>query len=317
MHWAEVGSALGEANYLFVALAVALMVLTIGLRAMRWRLLFHPIAGLRLWHLFGSLNTAYLINNVLPFQMGDLARAYLLSELAGVSTTRSLSSVLVERVLDVLTLLALLLVAAPFVGFPGWARAPAATLAVGFSLLLLTGVLAALRRDLVTRLVDRALRLAPVAYRPRLLEVAHRAIDGFLVLTRPRIAAGLIAYSALTWLSMGLVLYTTMTAFDLDLGYAAALLVLVATTFGLFVPSSPGAFGVYHAIVIGVLTSVFDIEKSAAVSYALVVHLVLYLPPIFIATGFLLKEHRFWRDLDVLAKLRSLRTPEEVADQTA
>ncbi len=315
VHWSEVGSALREANYPLIALAVALFIGAIGLKTMRWRLLFYPLDHIRPWYLFGSLNTAYLINNILPFQMGDVGRAYLLSELAGVSTTRSLSTVVVERVLDVLTLLLFLLCLGPFIGIPTWARAPAITLAALFSAVALLLVFAAMRRSFVIRLVDRFSRFAPAAYRPRLNQIAHNAIDAFAVLTRPRVATALVSYTVANWLCMGLMMFVGMRAFNLGTDFAAALLLVVATTFGLFVPSSPGAFGVYHAIVIGVLTSVFDVDKAAAVSFALVIHLVVYLPPIFIATGFLLKERRFWQELDVVAKFRSLREAEPLGEQ--
>jgi hypothetical protein len=70
---------------------------TFGIRAYRWGVLLHDLPDVRFFHLFGSLNAGYFINNVLPFQMGELARAYLISELDNFSTTRSLSTILVER----------------------------------------------------------------------------------------------------------------------------------------------------------------------------------------------------------------------------
>ena len=110
VHWREVGTAAREANYALIAVAVVLLCLTVLLRALRWRVLFHPLTDLNPWYLFGSLNVAYLINNILPFNLGDFGRAYLLSELEGISATRSLSTLIVERLLDVVTLLMFLLV---------------------------------------------------------------------------------------------------------------------------------------------------------------------------------------------------------------
>ena len=75
----------------------------------------------------------------------------------------------------------------------------------------------------------------------------------------------------------------------------------------IFVPSSPGAFGVYHAIAIAVLTNVFDVDKNAAVGFALVAHLVIYLPPIFIATGFLWVERDVLRRVSILRRFGELR----------
>lgn len=312
VHWHEVRLALERADYLLIALSTVLLLGAILLRALRWRVLLQPLPGGGVWQLFGSLNVAYFINNVLPLQMGDIGRAYLVSELSGISSTRSLSTVVVERVADVLTLLLLLLCLAPFIDIPGWARAPSIAFAVGFSALALALILASLRRDSVLSLTERALRLAPPASRPKLTSMASSALDGFAALTRPALALRLMGYSAAVWLSTGLVLYLGMRAFDLGLGYDAALFVLIATTFGFFVPSSPGAFGVYHAIAIGTLTGVFDVEKNAAVTYALVIHLVFYLPPMVIGPAFLWQERDIWQRrpsfLNKLAELRGLPT---------
>src|SRR5207248_7872580 len=125
------------------------------------------------------------INNVLPFQMGDLGRSYLLAEIEGISATRAASTVLVERVLDVLTLLLILASLAPFVAIPAWAQAPAITLAVLFSGLALVLVAASRRRSLALRIAERLLSLAPTGTRPKLREMIENGLDGVPVLGHP------------------------------------------------------------------------------------------------------------------------------------
>lgn len=317
MHWREVGTALQEANYTLVALAAGLLVISLGLRAARWGVLFHPTRNLRFYRLFGALNVSYLINNILPFNLGDIGRAYLIGELEAVSTTRSLSTIVVERILDVLTLLVLLLILVPFVDIPGWARTPAVLLAAIATTVAVVLVAASRRRGPVMRLVDRTLRLAPERFRPKLTEMVHSALDGFSVLAIPRVGLELVLWSAVIWLSVGFVVYTGTEAFDLDIGFGAALFLLIATTFGFFVPSSPGSFGVYHAIVIETLSGVFNVDRNAAVSYALVIHLVFYLPPMFIGLGFLWAERRLWQRTSFLAKLRTLQSEPAIVESTS
>lgn len=307
VHWEGVGEAAREANYGLVAVAVLLIGMTLILRAFRWRVLFHPHRELRIWHLFGALNVAYLINNIVPFQLGDIGRAYLLSELEGISATRSLSTVVVERIVDVLTLLALLLVIAPFVDIPGWARTPSMLLAAGVGALAIMLVLASHRRSMVMRAVDRCLRLLPLRFRPKLREMSSSALDGFGVLAHPRTTMELLAWSVAVWLSVGLIVYVGTEAFGLGIGFGGALFLLIVTTFGFFVPSSPGSFGVYHAVVIGTLTNVFDISKTDAVSYALVIHLVFYLPPMLLGLAFLWLERRRWQRTSLFEKLRQFQ----------
>jgi uncharacterized protein (TIRG00374 family) len=215
--------------------------------------------------------------------------------------------VLVERVLDVLTLLLILACLTPFVSIPGWARTPAITLAVIFSGLAFILIAASRRRPFALRLAERFLWLAPAATRPKLRQMFESALEGVAVLGRPSPAMQLLAFSAATWLAVGFVLFLGMKALDVGTGYDAALLVMIATTFGIFVPASPGAFGVYHAIAIGVLTGVFGVEKSIAVSYALVIHLVIYLPPVLIGSIFLWLERGVWQSGSLLRKFSELR----------
>lgn len=307
VEWSEVFDRIQEADDWLLALATAILLSTVVVRALRWRVLLRLGSPVRLWHLYGSLNVMYFLNNLLPLQVGDLGRAYLLSELAGLSMTRTLSTQVVERVLDVLTLLAILFVLALFIDVPSDVRTPSIILAAVFGSLAAALLIAGSRRDRALSIADRLLRFAPAASRPKLQSMTASAVDGLSGLSDTRTAARLLSYTVTIWLGVGLVQYVCIQAFDLPLGYGPALFIVVATTFGFFVPSTPGAFGVYHAIVIAVLTNVFDIEKSSAVSYALVVHLIFYLPPMVIGPGFLWLERDLWRQSSFWAKLRELR----------
>ena len=222
------------------------------------------------------------------------------------SASRALSSVLVERVLDVLTLLLLLLVLTPFLDIPSWAKGPSITFAVVFSVLAMGLIAATLHRAFALRLFEKALRIAPERSRPKLRQMAGAFLDGLAVMTRPRVTGQLLAYSFLIWLLASGVMHAGLQAFDVEVGPGAAVFLIIATTFGFLVPSTPGAFGLYHAIVIATLTRVFDIDKNVAVSCALVIHLVFYLPPMIIGPAFLLRERRIWQRGAFMDKLREL-----------
>ncbi len=305
VEWNEVLDRIQEANDGLLALAILILLATIVIRALRWRVVLRAQVPLR--HLYGSLSVMYFLNNLLPLQVGDLGRAYLLSELSGLSMTRTLSTQVVERVIDVLTLLAMLLVLALFIDVPSDVRAPSIILAVVFGSIALGLLIAASRRERALAIAGRLLRFAPAASRPKLESMAASAVEGLSGLSDARTTTVLLSYAVVLWLSIGLVIYTCLQAFDLPLGYGPALFLVVATTFGFFVPSTPGSFGVYHAIVIAVLTSVFDIEKNSAVSFALIVHLVFYLPPMVIGPAFLWLERGLWRQTSFWSKLRQLR----------
>jgi uncharacterized protein (TIRG00374 family) len=296
-----------DANHGLLLFAVLILLSTFVIKALRWRLILRRPEGVSVWHLFGSLNVAYFLNNLLPLQAGDIGRGYLVSEIGRLSLTRTLATILLERVLDVLTLLAILLCLALFIDIPDEVRTPSLVLAAVFTSVGVAMVLVARSRSRAISLADRILQLAPPAARPKLRSMSESAIEGFSSLTDLRVAAGLVAYSAAVWSGTALVVYTGMEAFDLALGYDTALFLVVATTFGFFVPSSPGSFGVYHAIVTAVLVNVWSVEKETAVSFALIIHLVFYLPPMVIGPLFLWLQRAVWQPQAFMAKLRELR----------
>jgi hypothetical protein len=299
VNWSEAGEALQDARYPLLLPALAAMLAALLLRSVRWRLLFYPESGLRLRTFFGVLNVGYMVNNLLPFQVGDLARAYLLGELQGLSRARAFSTVVVERVVDVLVLFGLLVILMLFISVPAWAAVPVAIAAGLF--LLLGGVLVAVagNKRWVLSVLEALLRFVPGRFHEGSKRMAASALDGLAIFSTPRILVLMVGWSLGSWMVTVLVLYFAMMAFNLGLPFSAAVFLLVMTSFGFFIPSSPGALGVYHAISIESLVRVFDVDRALATSYSLVVHLIFYVPPLLIGLFFLWRERFSWRQLRI------------------
>ncbi len=297
VHWSDAGEALQEARYPLLVPALAAMLAVLFLRSVRWRLLFYPQSGLRLGKFFGVLNVGYLVNNILPFQVGDLVRAYLLGELEGLSKARTMSTVVIERVLDVLVLFGVLVVLMPFISVPAWAVVPTAVAAGVFFVLGVVLAGFAGNRAWVLSLLETLLRFVPGRFHENFRVMAASALEGLAALSRPRLLSLVVVWSLGSWLATAVVLYFVMLAFNLGVPFSAALFVVVMTSFGFFVPSSPGAVGVYHAISIESLVRVFGVDRGLAASYSLVAHLVFYTPPLVIGVFFLWRERLSWRRL--------------------
>ena len=137
------GDALARARYGYV-LPTALL-LTVGLltRAARWRALLD--SGLALDRAFHILNISYLVNGVLPLRIGEVARAFLAARVdPPVPLLRSASTILIERLLDLLAVLFLLgfaLAAAPTLpdAYRSAGLVALAALVIGFAGLLQIG----------------------------------------------------------------------------------------------------------------------------------------------------------------------------------
>lgn len=294
LHLRDVADALASANYLWLFPAVATLLLGLYLRALRWEALFQPAAGPSLGNLFGAMNVGYMLNNLLPLRVGELGRAYVIGEVEPVSKVHALSTIVVERLLDLLLVFALLLLLLPFVEEPGWATGPA--LILGFGVLALATVLAGAgrARRLVLAAVAWTLRGVPEGWQRRLREGAEAALDGFATLGHPSVLLRVGGLSIIAWGCSSLYTYFVMLAFGLQLTYAAPVFVMVALALSMVVPSSSGYIGVYHAVAIETLTGVFAVDRDAAAGFALVSHALFYVIPVVLGMAYLWSRRELW-----------------------
>jgi hypothetical protein len=116
--WGSLQGALRQVQAAPLLLALGLSLWIALARAYRWRAVLAPNSRPKIRRLFNLLNAGYFVSNVAPLRLGDVLRAYLLAELEHLSVVRALSTVVVERILDTLTIMVLLLVLVPVVSLP-------------------------------------------------------------------------------------------------------------------------------------------------------------------------------------------------------
>ena len=302
----ETARSFRKANYWLLAPAIVFLILDLQFRAVRWRLLLSPHPGLRHSNLFGATNVGYLVNDVLPFRAGEVARVFLIDELEKIGKVRSAASIAVERGIDVIAMVALIIALFPFIDEPSWTHGPA--LLIGGGALAAFMLLIALSHVNET---DRAFWKAWLRRVPRVGEQLEQVSNTMLVALHPlrRVVtlASVIALTAIIWACGTLSFLMVMKAFHLDVGFPAAAIVIGATTLGMVVPSSPGYVGVFHAIAVKTLTEVFGIPKESALTYAVAQHAVIYFVPAALGATFLLNHRSMWHDFAASIGLRARR----------
>jgi uncharacterized protein (TIRG00374 family) len=312
VNWSQVGSALAEANYPLLALALGTVLLTTLAKAGRWRLLFPEEYGQpRLSKLFSVLLIGQMVNAVLPARLGEIARAYLIGEIEGVDKALALSTVIVEKALDALVLLLLIALVFAFMPLPAWLGRSgiliSGLLAVAVGLLLV-GVYRAQWIRNCSKGISQSPLLAwmvrlrsPQVWRSRpskMMSWIHRfdlerrlgtITAGLTALSRGNVALRLLGWSVLVWALAAMTNYVTILALGIRVPFLAALLLLAALHLGVAVPSSPGRVGVFHYICVLSL-SLFSVDRSLALSCGLVLHLIVFMPMITLGAWFLWKE---------------------------
>ncbi|MHB1005784.1 MAG: lysylphosphatidylglycerol synthase transmembrane domain-containing protein [Chloroflexota bacterium] len=272
-----VAAALVGVNYLWMVPAIAVVMVAVWLRAKRWRLLFVDRASLRVSKLFAILMIGYLINTVFPARLGDPARAIIIGEIEGVKPARALGTVVVERLLDVLTVMVFLIAALPFIQIPTWMTQSAVLMATGATGGFAAVVILGRYRERVVPLIDRYARLLLKGRGAFVADQADHLLRGTDALANGRNAAAVVLLCLLIWVVSVVQTYTVMLAFALPVPVSAAVLLVVVNALGMVVPSSPGYVGVFHYLTVLTL-GVYGIDPSLALSYAIVLHLVTFLP---------------------------------------
>lgn len=269
---AQVQRELQSANYALLALAAAIGVAANLVRAVRWGTLlgYTPFNGLLL-PLFSSTMIGYLVNNVLPARLGELARIYVLEKKTGVSKVKSAATIVVERLVDVLLVVALVGLTSFLVPLPVLIRRGVQTAALIFGAIAIGLIFLALRgRHLIPLVVKKATAVLP-RQGEGLQSVLSNFVEGLSVLHSPRrvlvvVLLGLLIWG-IEWAAMGLV----MRAMNLTLPWIAPLFVVVVLALSFVIPAAPGALGTYEFFAIAALTP-FVAEDSQALAFALVSH---------------------------------------------
>lgn len=269
----ELAEALRLADYRFIAIGIVVAVIWVLVRAMFWRTLLQDKPSFR--DVFYTVCEGYLLNNVLPFRLGEVARALLLNRKTGLGFLQILSTIVVERGFDVAIAAGILLSALPFVVGADWARS------VG----LVTGglVLAAMIfLYLLARNQDRAVSLFNrISVKlPFLQRFGGKFIDSFFqgisVFNSTSLFFKAVGLVALNWCLGFLQYFIFMKAFFPDAQPLWALFSMGVLALGAAAPSSPGAIGVYELTLVGAL-SLFDANTSAAFAFAITSHLLAYI----------------------------------------
>ena len=278
----ETWQALVNTQYVWLVPGTLLFALAFLVRAVRWRSLFAPARRPALRPIVESLFVGYLANNLLPARAGEAARVVALNKLARTSVAETTATILIERAYDVLSLLLLLFVMLPWLPHIAWLQT------AGMLALVVLLVLAALAAVFI-RYGERPLRFAvrPLGRLPFIpQESVARApanfLHGLAGLLNARV--GLVAFGLTTfsWIVLGLSFWCVMEAFHLGLSPLAGLLVVIGIGLAMILPSSPAALGVFEGATVLVL-SAYSIDNSEALSYALVLHAMNFLPFIVVA----------------------------------
>jgi uncharacterized protein (TIRG00374 family) len=307
INFAQVRDALAQVNYALTIIALGTVIATTLAKAARWRLYFAPHhRRLRYGKLLAIIFIGQMTNFVTFARLGELVRAYLVGETEEPSKAFALGTVILEKLTNLLILILCLFVLLPFMRIPQWLQGPGmAFVAITSALFFFTLLLAYLRNQLLA-LSRQCLRVLPKSAEASLLSQIKLALDSLDVLKHWDISLGICKWSLVILLLAASTNYVTFLAVGLDLPFMAAVFLLLVLQMGVAVPSLPGRLGIMQYLCVLSL-SLFSVDKSLALSYGLLLYLLVYLPPVCLGALFL-----WWENLS----LRRVQKAALAAEQT-
>jgi glycosyltransferase 2 family protein len=273
------------------------VVVTYVIRAWRWQYLLHPIGPTRFRTAFRTTVIGFAALGVLPARAGDVLRPYLLARQEGLTVSATFATIVMERVLDLIAVLALLAlyvwgIADPTALPPALLRGieVSSGLAglVAIVLMALMWILAT-HPERIGGMVFAAARVLPHAMADRLANLARTFSRGFAVAREPRALAAAVAWSFPLWLAIAAEAWLVTIAFDIAMPFSGTFLLQALLVIGVAVPT-PGAVGSYHeAYRIGV-TTFFGAPEDTAVAAAIVTHAISYFPVVVTGIVFMAQD---------------------------
>jgi glycosyltransferase 2 family protein len=300
--FAEVAAAFRDARLGYAIPMLGALVGFYWLRAARWRNLLAPATAskLKASALLPSMMVGVAANNILPAHLGELVRVYLFSRDYPVPKTTVLVTLILERFLDVVTLLVLLL-AVLVAGDVGSELKVAMLVLSGAALAIAAGASAVLVfRPACARLARAVLRHLPARVATYVEGMTEHALQGLAILRSSHMYGRLAVNSLAQWILMASCVWFALLAVGIDAPIHISLYILGLVVIGLALPASPGFVGtIQFCFVLGLRST--DVSPSLAFSASLVYHAITWLGPTLWGAWFVRTYNLKWRNLKAVA----------------
>ena len=279
----------------WIAAGVGLYVVATLVRAERWhQILEHTGVHAKRVDCYALTTVGYMGNNVLPARAGEALRVVLLAPRCDASKRTVISSIVGERVLDVIALLTIFIVTVYGVLSTSEVLPtdrPLLVTGIGI-MLLLAGAVAiwVLRRHHFFERVRDWLR--PLADSPRALVSRWGLV--------------LLAATFVLWTIEASVYWTVARAVEMDISMSGALYLVALTNFVAALPAAPGSLGTFDAAVAWG-THRLGATGSIAVSYVILIRFVLYVPITVVGLVVLVTRYGGWSRLRSATRLEASR----------
>ena len=257
-----IGDAFTTVRWEWVALAIALNLVSVVVRAFAWRTVIRqamppPFPGIPL--VFSAFSVGLFANAVLPGRIGELARVAVLTRKLPRrrgNWATLVGTVFAHRVFDLVPVLLLILYVVRTAKIPAWAITSLLVF-VGAGVALFTFALVSARRP-------HTARLDGLGAARRIVAMARQGLG---VMRTPLGATVAILFQIAGWVCQLLAVWTAMRAFDIHAPLPAAAVVLLLMNVATVFPLWPGNVGLVQVAIATPLAASYAVAYAHGVAY--------------------------------------------------
>lgn len=282
----ETLTVLRTTNLIWLIPALIFFLISVILRAYRWKILLQSFKNIAFRHVFSASMIGYLANNILPFRMGEIVRAYVLGEIAQITKIGTLSNIMIERLCDVSTMFVFFIIGSWLVELSNWMQNIRMTATAIIIIAYIGLIFLYLVRTKFLVLFDKIANNKLLVFIRQLINHILEGLTSIHSLKNLLLITGL---SLIGWFAEVFTYLFVGKSIGLPLSVFPMMIVLAIVNLGGAIPSSPGFVGNFEFFAVQSLLF-FGIEKPSALSFAILLHLLLYFPVTILGVFYVWRE---------------------------
>lgn len=298
--WPQVLVIVKGSNIAWLALAVLTLLLDFFIRLMRWKfILGKHNPDITLAQCFTPYFSSFALNNLLPFRLGDVARATLFNRKIGVAVHPVVSSLMLERITDLVSLLllffcSLIALSIDLDSHPVFAY----IVAVSLPALLAVGALLVFP-DRIARQIEHGrcyVETKNWAHVEKVIKFIQKIVDSFNMHIGVKSYSILLLAASAAWVFEAITFALVAYSLNMPLMIDESFFVMSMATLSTLLPSTPGYVGTFDYLCKLSLTFL-GYDDNRAVAASILMHIVNLVPITLIgASAFIIYFGRSWKN---------------------
>lgn len=268
-------NALSDFNLYYLLPILCIFFLSYFMRGIRWRVILDSVKKISIYNSFSVIFIGQMGNNLLPVRLGEIIRAYVIGNKENISKSASFASIVLERVFDGITLVALMISVTFFLPFPLWVKKIVLISAIVFGMALFFLIICVHKMD---RVIDYLKRWFPIMREgnpDKISTFLLRFTSGLRLLRNGKQVTVVFIFSLFIWSCEALIYFTLFKALEIQLPFYSSIFVMGTAALMIAIPSLPGHIGTFHYACMLAL-AVFGVSKNTSLIYAIILHGIIY-----------------------------------------